>query len=137
MTTTLTASTATGTASPDALRGLLLVDGLGAVAVGAAALLLAEPLADHVGSPGVLRGIGVLFLVIGADMLMARRLRGRRLAGAATALGAVDLAWAAGTTAALPALDTTGTGTAVVLGVAAVCVGMGTGKLLLAHRLRA
>jgi hypothetical protein len=84
----------------------------------------------------VLRGIGVLFLVIGADMLLARRLRGRRLAAAATALGVVDLAWAAGTTAALPALDTTGTSTAVVLAVAATCVGMGTAKLLLARRLR-
>ena len=137
MTTTLTAPASTSTASPAALRTVLLVDGLGTAAVGAAALLLADPLADHVGSPDVLRGIGVLFIVIGLDMLLARRLRGRGLAAAATALGVVDLTWAAATTAALPVLDTTATGTALVLAVAATCVGMGTAKLLLARRLRA
>ena len=136
MTTTLDAPASGTTTAAPPLRVLLLVDGLGTAAVGAAALLLAEPLSDHVGSSGVLRGVGVLFLVIGLDMLLARRLRGRGLAGAATALGVVDLVWAAGTTAALPVLDTTATGTAVVLAVAATCVGMGTGKLLLARRLR-
>jgi hypothetical protein len=69
-------------------------------------------------------------------MLLTRRLSGRRLADAATALGALDLVWAAGTTAALPVLSTTATGTALVLAVAAVCVGMGATKLLLARQLR-
>lgn len=134
--TTLTAPRPTATGSPAALRALLLVDGVGTTAVGAGALLLAEPLAEHVGSPAVLRAVGVLFLLVGADMLLARRLEGRRLAAAATALGAVDLVWAAATTAALPAVDTTGTGTAVVLAVAGTCLVMGTGKLALARRLR-
>lgn len=132
--TTLTApATSTDRVAP--LRALLLVDGVGTAALGAGALLLAEPLADHVGSVGALRAVGVLFLVVAADMLLARRLSGRRLATAATALGAVDLAWAAGTTAALPALDTTSTGTAVVLAVAATCLVLGTAKLALARRL--
>lgn len=135
MTTLTTPLTDSRTDAPvRALRALLAVDGVGTAAVGAAALLLAEPLADHVASPGVLRGIGVLFVLIAGDMLLARRLRGRRLVAAAAALGAVDLAWAAGTTAALPFLYTTATGTAVVLAVAATCVGMGTAKLALARR---
>lgn len=134
--TTSTAPRPMATGSPAALRTLLLVDGVGTAAVGAAALLLAMPLAEQVGTPAALRAVGVLFLVVGADMLLARRLDGRPLAAAATALGLVDLAWAVGTTAALPALDPTGTGTALVLAVAATCLGMGTGKLRLARRLR-
>lgn len=133
--TTLTAPTAPATAAP-ALRALLAVDGVGTALVGVAALVLAEPLSEHLASTGVLRGVGVLFVVIGADMLLARRLQGRRLAVAATALGVLDLTWAAATTAALPLLDATATGTAVVLAVAATCVGMGTGKLVLVRRLR-
>lgn len=136
MTTTLNAPAGSSTTSPAPLRTVLLVDGVGTAAVGTAALVLAQPLADHVGSTGVLRGIGVLFVVIGLDMLLARRLQGRGLAAAATALGVVDLVWAGATTAALPVLDTTATGTAVVLAVAATCVGMGTAKLVLARRLR-
>jgi uncharacterized membrane protein YhaH (DUF805 family) len=129
--TTLTAPAHTSTGP---LRALLLVDGVGTAAVGAGALLLAEPLADHVGTPGALRAVGVLFLFVAADMLLARRLHGRRLAAAAGALAGVDLAWAVTTTAALPALDTTGAGTAMVLAVAATCVVMGTGKLALVRR---
>lgn len=116
---------------PDA-EGL---DGLLAVRQSAPHLAAAEPLSDHVGTPGVLRAIGVLFLVIGADMLLARRLQGRRLAAATVALGAADLAFAAACTAALAPVETTPAGTALVLAVAAICVGMGVAKLLLARRL--
>lgn len=132
--TTLTSPRPTATGSAAALRLLLLVDGVGTAAVGVGALLLARPLAEQVGSPAALRSVGALFLVVGAEMVLARRLDGRRLAAAATAFGVVDLAWAVTTTAALPTLDATGTGTAVVLAVAATCLGMGTAKLALARR---
>lgn len=124
------------TATEGRLRTVLLVDGVGTACVGLTALLAAVPLGDLVATPGWLRAIGVLFVVVGLDMLIARRLRERRLALAATVLGEVDLAWAAGTTVALVALGAAPAGTAIVLGVAATCVLMGTAKLVLARRLR-
>lgn len=137
MTTTshLAASAASDTTWEGRLRTLLLVDGVGTIALGAFPLLASGPISDHVGSVAVLRAVGLLFVVVGTDMLLSRRLRGRSLARAGLLLGAVDLLWAAGTTAALPLMDTTSTGTALVLAVAATCLGMGTGKLLLARRI--
>jgi hypothetical protein len=136
--TALTVPTPVDTAprTVSGLRILLLVDGLGTALLGVGALAAASPLSDHVGSPAALRVVGVLFLVLGADMLLTRRLSGRRLTAAVTGLAAFDLVWAAGTTAALPLLSTTATGTTLVLGVTAVCVAMGTAKLLLARQLR-
>jgi low temperature requirement protein LtrA len=136
--TALTAPVPAGNTSQTVghVRSLLLVDGLGTALLGVGALAAASPLSDHVGSPAALRVVGVLFLVLGADMLLTRRLSGRRLTAAVTGLAALDLVWAAGTTAALPLLSTTATGTTLVLGVAAVCVGMGSAKLLLARQLR-
>lgn len=133
--TTFTAPRTEAEAPARSLRALLALDGAGTAALGVAALVLAAPLADHVGTPDVLRAVGVLFVVLGVDMLLARRLRGRSLAAAAAALALLDLGWAAGTTLALPAIETTAVGTAAVLAVAGVCVVMGTGKLLLARRL--
>ena len=122
----------TATRPVPALRALLLVDGAGTAALGAAALVAAEPLSDHVGSPGVLRAVGVLLLVVGADMLVTRRLSGRRLRQATVALGVADLGFAAACAASLP--STTSTGTALVVGIVAVCVGMGAAKLALSRQ---
>lgn len=135
MTTTshLTAP-ASDTTAESRLRALLLVDGLGTIAVGAVPLLFAGPISDHVGSVGVLRAVGLLFVVVGADMLLSRRLRGRALAKAGLLLAAVDLLWAAATTATLPLMSATGTGTALVLAVVAICLVMGPAKIALARR---
>jgi hypothetical protein len=118
----------------DLLRAVLLVDGVGTALVGAAMVLLAEPLADHVATPGWLRAGGLLLLAVGAGMLAVRRASGRRLCRAAAVLAELDLAWAAGTTAALVLLGgTTALGTALVLALVAVCVVMATAKLSLAR----
>ena len=137
MTTTshLAAAAAPSTTSESRLRTLLLVDGIGTIAVGGVPLLLAGPISDHVGSVGVLRAVGLLFVVVGADMLLSRRLRGRPLAKAALLLAAVDLLWAAGTTATLPLMNATGTGTALVLAVVAICLVMGPAKIVLSRRI--
>ena len=113
------------------LRTVLLVDGVGTAALGAAALLAARPLSDAVATPGVLRGVGVLLLVVGVDMLLARRLPAPRLRLAARLLGAGDLVFAAALLATLPLAGATPFGTAVVLATVAVCLGMGAAKLRL------
>lgn len=143
MTTTTAPSTAAPTTAADPavaearLRTVLLVDGAGTTALGVAALLAAAPLSELVASPNWLRAVGVLLVVVGLDMLLAARLRGRRLALAGTVLAEIDFVWAAGTTLALVLLGASAAGAALVLGVAAVTVGMGTAKLVLARRLRA
>ena len=116
------------------LRALLLVDGVGTALLGAVALLAAEPLADEAGTPLALRAVGVLFLLVGAEMLLVRRADDLRLRAGARLLGAADLLFAAAVVGALALTDETGTGRALVLGVAAVCVGMGAAKLRLSAR---
>jgi hypothetical protein len=132
--TVLSAPAAPGTAarSLPRLRLLLRVDGVGTAALGVAALVAARPLAELVASPAVLRGVGVLFLVVGADMLLSSRLSDRRLPAAARLLGAADLGFAAVAVAAVVAGAASGAGVALALAVAAVCVLMGAAKLRLA-----
>jgi hypothetical protein len=137
MPTTPIATAALTSGSPtSALRTVLLVDGAGTAALGVAAVLAATPLAAHLGTPGVLRGAGVLLVVVGVDMLLARRLRGRALQRAARALGAADLLFAAAVVTALAGPGgTTTLGTALAVGVVTTCVGMGSAKLALARRI--
>jgi hypothetical protein len=140
MTTVTAPSTAPATARSTAaarLRALLLVDGAGTTALGAATLVAADPLADLVGTPTALRVVGALFVLLGAEMLLARRLSGRRLGTAALVLGEADLAFAAVSVGAVLVLGASAGGTALVLAVVAVCVGMGVVKLRLARLLRA
>jgi hypothetical protein len=129
--TSLTASRPATAA--DRLCAVLLVDGVGTVALGAAALAAAGPLSDVVGTPGLLRAVGVLLVLVGADMLLTRRLTGRALSRAAAALGVADMLFALTVTGAVLVLGASAAGTAVVLGVAAVCVAMGTAKLVLSR----
>lgn len=136
MTTSTALHTTASSGTASSLRAVLLVDGYGTAAVGVVALALAVPLADHVGTPGALRAVGMFFVVAGLGMVLARRLAGHRLAAVATVYGALDLVWAALCIAALAALDTTALGTALVLAVVATCLGMGAAKLALARRLQ-
>lgn len=116
------------------LRALLLVDGAGTALLGVVALLAAEPLADEVGSPLALRVAGVLFLLVGAEMLLVRRAEDQRLRSGARLLGAADLLFAVVAMTALAVMDESATGLALVLTVAAVCVGTGAAKVLLSGR---
>ena len=116
------------------LRALLLLDGVGTVLLGAVALLVAEPLSDELGTPLALRVVGVLFLLVGTDMLLVRRSTGARLRAGARVLGGLDLAFAAVAVGALAVADATALGSVLAVAVAVVCLAMGTAKIGLAGR---
>jgi hypothetical protein len=138
---TVTASpslSAATTAGPQSrLRSALRADAVVTAAVGAAAVLAAEPLADEVGTPTVLRVVGIALVVVGADIALLARLSGRRLALAGTVVGELALAWVVGTAVVLALGLAEPVGAALLVAVAAVTAGFGVTHLRLAKALRA
>lgn len=135
--TTSPALSTTATTPHDRLRSVLRVDAVATAAVGAAAVLAAEPLAEQVGTPTVLRLVGVALVVAGADLALLARLSGRRLALAGTVVGELALAWVGGTAVVLALGLAEPAGAALLLGVAAVTAWFGVTELKLATSVRA
>ena len=95
------------------------------------------PLADELpGSTTVLRALGVLLVVVGVDLALASRLRGRRLALAGTVAGELALGWALVSTVVVLAAGAGAAVTAAALAVAAVSAAFGVVQLRLARGLR-
>ena len=129
---------ATPTASSqDRLRTVLKADAVVTAAVGAVALLAAEPLADEMGTTTVLRVVGAALVLVGVDLALLARLSGRRLALAGTVVGELALAWVLGTAVVLALGLASPVGAALLVGVAAVTAWFGVTELKLAKAIRA
>ena len=129
---------ATTTASPqDRLRTVLKADAVVTAAVGAVALLAAEPLAEEMGTTTVLRVVGAALVLVGVDLALLARLSGRRLALAGTVVGELALAWVLGTAVVLALGLASPVGAALLVGVAAVTAWFGVTELKLVKAIRA
>lgn len=138
MTVTASPTLSTTITSPaDRLRSVLRADAVVTAAVGAAAVLAAGPLAEQVGTPTVLRAVGVALVVVGADLALLARLSGRRLALAGSVVGELALAWVVGTAVVLALGLAEPAGAALLVGVAAVTAWFGVTELRLARAVRA
>jgi hypothetical protein len=135
---TVSASPALSTAVDiqDRLRSILRADAVVTAGVGAAIVLAAEPLADQVGTPAVLRVVGIALVVVGADLALLARLSGRRLALAGTVVGELALAWVLGTAVVLALGLAQPAGAALLVGLAAVTAWFGVTELKLARAVR-
>ena len=126
------------TRTADRLRAVLLEDAAVTAAVGAGVVVAAAPLADELpGSTTVLRVLGVLLVVVGVDVALMARARGRRLATVGTVVGELALAWAVVSTAVALLAGAGGAVLVAVLVVAAGTLPFGVTELRLAGRLRA
>jgi hypothetical protein len=78
--TAATADAARGRTPVDRLRRRLLADAALLALAGTVLLLAAAPLAGLAGAPGLLRAMGVVLVVLGADLALASGWAARRLA---------------------------------------------------------
>lgn len=138
MTVTASPTLSTTASTPsDRLRSVLRADAVVTAAVGATAFLAAEPLAEQVGTPTVIRLLGVALVVVGVDLALLARLSGRRLALAGAVVGELALAWVVGTAVVLALGLAEPAGVALLVGVAAVTGWFGVTELRLAKAVRA
>jgi hypothetical protein len=136
--TALTASPAlTTTDSESRLRTVLREDALVTAAVGVGVVLAAAPLAGALpGSTTVMRVLGVALIVVGADIALASRWSGRRLALAGTVVAELALAWAVLSTVVVAIWRPGAAVSAAVLVVAAVTLAFGVTELKQVRALR-
>jgi predicted acyltransferase len=136
--TALTASPAlTTTDSESRLRNVLREDALVTAAVGVGVVLAATPLADQLpGSTTVMRVLGIALVLVAADIALASRWSGRRLALAGTVVGELALAWAVLSTVVVAIWRPGAAVSAAVLVVAAVTLAFGVTELKLVRALR-
>lgn len=127
MTATLTTPAAVSTAD-SGLQRLLRWD---AVATGLAGLVaVAAPASTWGDVPGWLpRAVGVVLLVVAADLAVASRWTGRRLRIATTVCAELALAWVAATVAVLVLHDTPPLGTELLAVVGLVTLAFGVSEL--------
>jgi hypothetical protein len=137
MTVPATLSPTAVSSAADRLRSVLRADAVVTAAVGALAVLAAEPLADQVSTPTVLRVVGVALVLVGADLALLARLSGQRLALAGTVVGELALAWVVGTAVVLGLGLAEPAGAALLAAVAAVTAWFGITELRLAKAVRA
>lgn len=137
----MTALTAPSTvASPTVehrLRTVLIEDAAATAAVGLGVLLAAAPLAEQLpGSTTLMRVLGVVLVLVGADIAVASRWSGRRLALAGTVVGELALAWALGSAIVVAVARPDAAVTTALLVVAAVTAVFGVVELRLVRALR-